>query len=101
MEAQVAGFARAHSMKVLQGRPLTEIVRHLMEARWYLGNDSGISHLAAFCGAETFALFGPTSPQEWGPKGDHVHFLYNELHPMEWIDSIHASRTIQTAARKI
>jgi ADP-heptose:LPS heptosyltransferase len=38
----------------------------------YLGNDSGITHLAAACNTPTIALFGPTDPNIWGPQGPKV-----------------------------
>jgi ADP-heptose:LPS heptosyltransferase len=38
----------------------------------YLGNDSGLTHLAASVGAETVALFGPTDPRQWAPRGRRV-----------------------------
>ncbi|MHC4916696.1 MAG: glycosyltransferase family 9 protein [Planctomycetota bacterium] len=37
----------------------------------YLGNDSGLSHLAAWAGVEGIAIFGPTDPALWSPLG-HV-----------------------------
>lgn len=36
----------------------------------FVGNDSGITHLAAAAGARTIALFGPTDPASWAPLGD-------------------------------
>jgi len=35
----------------------------------YLGNDSGISHLAGAIGARGIALFGSTDPNRWCPPG--------------------------------
>ena len=35
----------------------------------YLGNDSGVSHLAAAVGTPTVAIFGPTDPALWAPRG--------------------------------
>ncbi|HOX05863.1 MAG TPA: glycosyltransferase family 9 protein [Planctomycetota bacterium] len=35
----------------------------------YLGNDSGLSHLAAWAGARGLAVFGPTDPELWAPVG--------------------------------
>ncbi len=40
--------------------------------RLYVGNDSGITHLAAAVGASVVAFFGPTDPNEWGPRGERV-----------------------------
>lgn len=44
----------------------------LARAGLYVGNDSGVSHLAAAFGAPTLALFGPTDPAVWSPVGRRV-----------------------------
>lgn len=38
-------------------------------ARGFVGNDSGLTHLAAVVGTPTLALFGPTDPVVWAPLG--------------------------------
>jgi heptosyltransferase-2 len=47
----------------------------LGQAGLYVGNDSGVSHLAAAFGAPTLALFGPTDPALWAPVGPRVTVL--------------------------
>ncbi len=49
--------------------PLKECVRLLTNATAYLGNDSGITHLAAAAGTDVVALFGPSDPSVWVPRG--------------------------------
>jgi hypothetical protein len=44
----------------------------ISQAQLYLGNDSGITHLAAATGIPVLALFGPTDPAVWAPRGEHV-----------------------------
>jgi len=44
----------------------------LAHAGLYVGNDSGVSHLAAAWGAPVLALFGPTDPAQWAPVGPRV-----------------------------
>jgi len=39
------------------------------QAQLYIGNDSGMSHLAAAVGAATITIFGPTSPERYRPLG--------------------------------
>ncbi len=51
---------------------LYELARWLAGARLYIGNDSGITHLAAAVGTPVLALFGPTDPSVWAPRGAHV-----------------------------
>lgn len=41
----------------------------------FVGNDSGISHMAAAVGTPTLALFGATDPRLWGPRGKSVVIL--------------------------
>ncbi len=41
----------------------------------YLGNDSGATHLAAAVGVSTVAIFGPTDPVQWAPRGINVSIL--------------------------
>jgi heptosyltransferase-2 len=60
---------------VLRQRPLEELVAVLAGARLFLGHDSGISHLAAACGAPCVLLFGPTAPAIWAPPGEHVRVI--------------------------
>jgi heptosyltransferase III len=52
---------------------LAELGAWIRGARLYIGNDSGITHLAAAAGAATVALFGcAASARRWGPRGDNV-----------------------------
>jgi heptosyltransferase-3 len=53
--------------------PLEDLAARLAGCHAYLGNDSGVSHLAGLCGARTVVLFGPTSPAVWHPIGPDVH----------------------------
>ena len=41
-------------------------------ARVYIGNDSGMTHLAAATEVPVIALFGPTDPRVWAPRGENV-----------------------------
>lgn len=54
---------------------LGDLARWIAGAITYIGNDSGISHLAAAVGAPVVALFGPTNPRIWAPRGPRVTIL--------------------------
>lgn len=58
---------------------LSELALLLKTAGGFIGNDSGISHLAAFLGLATVAVFGPSDPQRWQPVGRAVKALRPEL----------------------
>jgi len=51
---------------------LYEFACWLASARLYVGNDSGITHLAAAVGTPVLALFGPSNPEVWAPRGANV-----------------------------
>jgi ADP-heptose:LPS heptosyltransferase len=48
---------------------LQQAAAWLHGARAAIGNDSGLSHLAAVCSTHTFAIFGPTDPDGSAPWG--------------------------------
>lgn len=52
---------------VVQGLSLRRVMGLLSGASLFLGNDSGLLHIAAALGLKTIALFGPTSAWEWHP----------------------------------
>ena len=54
---------------------LYELACWLAGARVYVGNDSGITHLAAAVGTPVLALFGHTNPEVWAPRGPQVRVL--------------------------
>jgi len=53
----------------LENRDLPELAAWLDSAPLYLGNDSGVSHLAAIFAKRAVVLFGPTDPRVWAPRG--------------------------------
>jgi ADP-heptose:LPS heptosyltransferase len=54
----------------LRGRlTLAEAAACLARAVLYVGNDSGLMHLAAAAGVPTVGLFGPTPVAEYAPAG--------------------------------
>jgi heptosyltransferase III len=52
---------------------LYELACWLRGARIYVGNDSGISHLAAAVETPVVAFFRTTDPRVWSPRGVSVH----------------------------
>lgn len=53
----------------LRNPPLLPLAGLLKGALFYLGNDSGITHLAASCGTRTLALFRKGLEHVWKPYG--------------------------------
>jgi ADP-heptose:LPS heptosyltransferase len=63
---------RVDSPIVLKGIDLQTVAGVLAQARLFVGQDSGITHLAGLMGLRLVALFGPTDPARWAPCGAHV-----------------------------
>ena len=56
---------------------LTQVVWLLSCSDGFIGNDSGITHLAAGMGVKTVVVFGPTNPAVYKPVGPAVTVLAN------------------------
>jgi heptosyltransferase III len=63
------------AVPVIQGQSLTTMAGILAAGRLFLGQDSGVTHLAAALHIPTAAIFGPTDPRQWAPVGEHVAIL--------------------------
>lgn len=69
---QVAVGRRTH---VYQLDDLCKLVGFMTGIRCFVGNDSGLGHLAGFLGVPTTAIFGPSSTNRWAPLGRAVKIL--------------------------
>ncbi len=54
---------------------LMTVVAIMQACRIFISNDSGLMHVAAASGVETFGLFGPTDEKETGPRGPKSHVI--------------------------
>jgi ADP-heptose:LPS heptosyltransferase len=63
----------------VRGVSLDRLTALLARCRLYLGNDSGISHLAAAVGVPTAAVFGPSDATQWKPRGKNVLLLRRDV----------------------
>ena len=54
---------------------LLTIYAALKRCRAFIGNDSGLSHIAAAAGLPTLAIFGPTDPVCYGPWGERCRVV--------------------------
>ena len=95
-EAAVAPLRERKDAVVARGLPLNTLGALLARAALYVGNDSGVSHLAAAWGTPTVALFGPTEATIWSPVGPRVRVL--EAPAREWARLDAA--TVASAARE-
>lgn len=54
---------------------LYDLACWLRQARVFVGNDSGVSHLAAAVGTPVLALFHSTDLRLWAPRGPVVEIV--------------------------
>lgn len=76
-----APFAGA---RVVRSPAMEDLVALLAGASAYVGNDAGPTHLAAALGAPVVAVFGPTDPARWGPRGvGPVRVVHGDLDDLD------------------
>lgn len=63
---------RRRGEELILEEDLLAAARRIAEADLFVGNDSGMTHLAATLGVRTLAVFTTTDPHVWRPLGDHV-----------------------------
>ncbi len=69
-------FAGSHQRVAhVRNEELVTVSALLSMCSLYIGNDSGITHLASSVGGKVIALFGPTDPLLWKPCGHTAHVV--------------------------
>ncbi|MSO76503.1 MAG: glycosyltransferase family 9 protein [Alphaproteobacteria bacterium] len=71
-EAVLAGVPAARRLALVGAQPLAMVGAALARCAFFVGNDSGLMHLAAASGCPTLGLFGPSDPRVYGPHGAHA-----------------------------
>lgn len=95
VSARLSGAAP--DIPVIREPSLTSVATILAGSSGYIGNDSGITHLAAAVGAPVVALFGPSDPNRWGPRGDYVHILRAPGGTMSALDLEEVARVVASS----
>ena len=76
---QICSKVGSASLLIVNNWRLGKLAALIKHSSLYVGNDSGITHLAAACNTPTIALFGPTDPRIWGPEGSKVKVVTWQL----------------------
>jgi len=104
---EVAGPAEAEAPDFLgaptaRDWPLPDLAALLARAALYIGNDSGVSHLAGAVGTPGVVVFGPTSARRWRPLGGAVALQAQGGGPEGIaLAALPAARVIAAARRRI
>jgi ADP-heptose:LPS heptosyltransferase len=73
-----------------------DAAKRMADADLYVGNDAGMTHVAAAMGMPTVAIFGPTDPCVWRPFGEHVVTVAPETPTA--IEAVSAEQVVQAIA---
>ena len=92
---------QAKLLTVLQNASLLEVAKHLKQCRYYLGNDSGIGHLAGMLGIPTLILFGPSNPSCMPPHVMHPLGPHVEVIQEQSLARLSADEVLQRILRRI
>jgi ADP-heptose:LPS heptosyltransferase len=74
-EPSLEQIFRDRGVSVLKDLDLPTVAAIARLAVAFVGNDSGVSHLAAAVGTPGLAIFGPTDPARWRPLGSRIDIL--------------------------
>ncbi len=80
-QAVRAGLPPSVRVRSIIKRSVAEVAAYIEAARFYVGNDSGMSHLAAALGVPTAVIFGPTDPAIWRPPNAIVVAEHDQAWP--------------------
>ncbi len=66
----------AERLEIARSLPLVELARRLADCRFYIGHDSGITHLAAALGLPGLVLWGESAIRVWRPCQEAMRCLH-------------------------
>lgn len=73
--ARLAALLDARRTRVAENWPLPELAAALARANFFLGHDSGITHLAGALGVRGLVLWGETNAAIWQPPQENIRLL--------------------------
>lgn len=77
-------FPKFRTIDLVGRENLTEVAACLKRCHFFVGNDSGLAHMASAVGIPTLSLFGPSRPELYAPWGSNAGWIqtfetYDEL----------------------
>jgi heptosyltransferase II len=73
---EVQRYSHSNSIALMGQLSFLQIGALAKDALCYIGNDSGLTHLASASGAITFMIMGPTQPQRYAPFTMHSKAIW-------------------------
>lgn len=78
-QATLAGLPPERTLDFVGKLDLLTIAAAMQRSSLYVGNDSGLMHLAAASGVPTLGLFGPSREEVYGPWGEKTGAVRTDL----------------------
>jgi len=76
---QIQQMAKSRPISMAGRTTMKQFAAIAKKSALFVGNDSGAMHIASAVGTPVVALFGPSSPVEWGPRGGATEVIYKGL----------------------
>ena len=76
---QIRQMTKSRSIIMAGRTTIRQFAAIVKKSALFVGNDSGAMHVATAVGTPVVALFGPSNPAEWGPRGGVAEVIYKEV----------------------
>ena len=76
---QIRPMAKSNPIIMAGHTTIKQFAAIAKKSALFVGSDSGAMHIATAVKTPVVALFGPSNPQEWGPRGGACEVIYKEL----------------------
>lgn len=89
LDGLLGALPKDRILNLVGERPLGVVAACLKHAAFYVGNDSGLMHMAAAAGVPTLGLFGPSREEHYAPWGLHCAAVrgdkcYDDVFPVDY-----------------
>ncbi len=90
---ELSRLSSSYSFTICENLPFEQLAGLLVEANVFIGNDSGVAHLAGMLNANTKVIFKATDQQVWKPLGRNVEvYDIRTMEPEEIVSKITSLR---------
>ncbi len=76
---KIQELANKSFISIVGQTSVLELAALMKHAKLFIGNDTGLMHIAAAVECPVVGLFGPTDPLVWGPRSKRSQVIYKEL----------------------
>ncbi len=83
---EIQNAAQSQLLSLMGQTSVLELAALMKRCALFIGNDGGPMHIAAGVGCNVVALFGPSDPSVWGPRGGKHTVMYKGLDCAECFD---------------